>query len=77
MKQTAPTVKDQVRPKDAKRLSIELSIVVPTFNEKDNVEKLIEGMERFPSAALLPAWVEQSARQTVRQKTAIAGRLKF
>ena len=24
---------------------VELSIVVPTFNEKDNVEKLIEGVE--------------------------------
>jgi dolichol-phosphate mannosyltransferase len=46
MKQTAPTVKDQVMPKDSNRLPIELSIVVPTFNEKDNVEKLIEGIER-------------------------------
>ena len=44
--QTAPAVKDQVMPKDSSRLPIELSIVVPTFNEKDNVEKLIESIER-------------------------------
>lgn len=46
MKQTASTVKDQVMPRDSNQLSIELSIVVPTFNEKDNVEKLIEGIEQ-------------------------------
>ena len=47
MMQTAPAVKDQVMPKDSSRLPIELSIVVPTLNEKDNVEKLVEGIERF------------------------------
>jgi glycosyltransferase involved in cell wall biosynthesis len=28
----------------SEQLPIEFSIVVPTFNEKDNVEKLIEGI---------------------------------
>jgi dolichol-phosphate mannosyltransferase len=46
MKQTASTVKDQVMHKDSNQLPIELSIVVPTFNEKDNVEKLIERIEQ-------------------------------
>jgi dolichol-phosphate mannosyltransferase len=46
MKQTGSTVKDQLLPKDSNQLPIELSIVIPTFNEKDNVEKLIEGIER-------------------------------
>jgi dolichol-phosphate mannosyltransferase len=46
MKQTGSTVKDQLLPKDSNQLPIELSIVVPTFNEKDNVEKLIEGIEQ-------------------------------
>ena len=46
MKQTVPTVKNQGIPKDSNQLPIELSIVVPTFNEKDNVEKLIEGIEQ-------------------------------
>jgi dolichol-phosphate mannosyltransferase len=32
--------------KDSNQLPIELSIVVPTFNEKDNVEKLIERIEQ-------------------------------
>ena len=46
MKQTASTIKDKVIPKDSNQLPIELSIVVPTFNEKDNVEKLIERIEQ-------------------------------
>ena len=46
MKQTASTIKDQVMPKDSNQRPIELSIVVPTFNEKDNVEKLVERIER-------------------------------
>jgi dolichol-phosphate mannosyltransferase len=46
MKQTGSTVKDQLLPKDSNQLPIELSIVVPTFNEKNNVEKLIESVER-------------------------------
>lgn len=46
MKQTGSTVKDQLLPEDSNQLPIELSIVVPTFNEKDNVEKLIESVER-------------------------------
>jgi dolichol-phosphate mannosyltransferase len=46
MKQTGSTGKDQLMPRDSNQLPIELSIVVPTFNEKDNVEKLIEGIEQ-------------------------------
>ena len=46
MKQPASTIKDQVIPKDSNQLPIELSIVVPTFNEKDNVEELIERIEQ-------------------------------
>lgn len=35
----------------SEQLPIEFSIVVPTFNEKDNVEKLIEGIEQaLPNA---------------------------
>jgi len=45
MKQTLPPVTDRVMPKDANR-PIELSIVVPTYNERDNVEPLIEKIER-------------------------------
>src|SRR5262249_34830730 len=46
MEQPVLTVKEQVMPKDQNQLPIELSIVVPTFNEKDNVEKLIERIEQ-------------------------------
>jgi dolichol-phosphate mannosyltransferase len=43
MKQTAPTDRPLIR--DVHR-PIELSIVVPTYNERDNVEHLIEKIER-------------------------------
>src|SRR5262245_39789690 len=46
MEQAASTVKEQVIPKDQIQVPIELSIVVPTFNEKDNVEKLVERIEQ-------------------------------
>jgi dolichol-phosphate mannosyltransferase len=46
MNQTASNIEEQVRPKDQNQLPIELSIVVPTFNEKDNVEELIERIEQ-------------------------------
>jgi len=44
MKQTLPTVTAHVMP-DANR-PLELSIVVPTYNERDNVEQLIENIEQ-------------------------------
>src|SRR4029453_13862198 len=46
MDQAASTVKEQVIPKDQIQLPIELSIVVPTFNERDNVEELVERIEQ-------------------------------
>jgi dolichol-phosphate mannosyltransferase len=46
MEQAASTVKEQVIPKDQIQLPIELSIVVPTFNERDNVEELVERIEQ-------------------------------
>ena len=45
MNQTVSTIEDQVMSEDAVRSPVELSIVVPTFNERDNVERLIEGIE--------------------------------
>ena len=33
----------------SEQLPIEFSIVIPTFNEKDNVKKLIEGISRHPN----------------------------
>ena len=46
MNQTVSTIEDQVMSEDAVHFPIELSIVVPTFNERDNVERLIEGIEQ-------------------------------
>ena len=45
MNQTVSTIEDQVMPQEAVHSPVELSIVVPTFNERDNVERLIEGIE--------------------------------
>ena len=46
MEQAASTAKEQVMPKDQNQLPIEISVVVPTFNERDNVEKLIARIEQ-------------------------------
>src|SRR5580765_2367735 len=46
MNQTVSTIEDQVMPQEeAVHSPVELSIVVPTFNERDNVGRLIEGIE--------------------------------
>ena len=46
MEHAAATVKEHVMTEDQQSVPIELSIVVPTFNERDNVEELVERIEQ-------------------------------
>jgi len=46
MEHAAATVKEHVMTEDQHSVPIELSIVVPTFNERDNVEELVERIEQ-------------------------------